>query len=656
MNIRLHFVAVIVSLGFIGNAWAQSITIPTTSVDKGDTGTVNLAFTAGGAATNLDFTISYDETVVDEASAAIDCSTTIPQLTALNCSVNTITNEFRGIGVNLTTTPLESTDPFAVLTLPVLPGANSGDSVQAFVANFFDAGGNSVGQQTDTWTLTVTDGPQPDWSSVPDSATGIDFGSHTTETGAYPLDLVVTNAGADGSTLTGECAVTGSTVFSIVGDNTLGTGLLMGASTAIQVQCDTTGAAVQLHTGTMTCTHNGDGTTEVSPTAYALNCNVTATPEPFYSDSLSPDPMDLVAVEEGDTNPLGTLQVLNVGGDANMNLTCSYSGDSQISMTLDGFPVLIGIDSLVEIQVGCDATTEGLYSGSISCAHDASNVASPVVYPATCDVGPPGDAVYESNPAAGSTIDLTPPGSPVLEGTTIPTQDLVITNNPPELNDRELNLLNCNLIGMSPISATPATTPLAPGASTTVTFSCDSTTAGDYSDTYACSYDVDGDSTEDGVANYTVNCGVREPESDVTQSPPAGSTLTIVVTPIGTGSRSIFFAESADEGEDGSLDNCVLADTTYFSIIEPTGFPAVIPSGTTIPVNVEATGTPDGEPASTTLTCTTTDSDGTDVLVWTLAVVTRIEPIPTLSEWGMSLMILTLLGLGGIVIRRRVVI
>ena len=109
MNIRLHFIAVIVSLGFIGNAWAQSITIPTTTVVKGDTGTVNLAFTAGGAATNLDFTISYDETVVDEASAAIDCSTTIPHLTALNCSVNTVTNEFRGIGVNLTTTPLEST-------------------------------------------------------------------------------------------------------------------------------------------------------------------------------------------------------------------------------------------------------------------------------------------------------------------------------------------------------------------------------------------------------------------------------------------------------------------------------------------------------------------------------------------------------------------
>ena len=499
--------------------------------------------------------------------------------------------------------------------------------------------------------------PQPDWSSVPDSATGFDFGSHTTETGAYPLDLVVTNAGADGSTLTGDCAVTGSTVFSIVGDNTLGTGLLTGASTAIQVQCDTTGAAVQLHTGTMTCTHNGDGTTEVSPTAYALNCNVTATPEPAFlgvDNGLST--MDVP--EQGDPDATATLSVSN-NGDSGTTLTgeCVYTGDSAITVTGGTFAIAQG-DPAVDVLATCSGAAEGTYNGSLACGPTSPQtwVAADSPYTVSCTVGPPGNAVYESTPAPGSTIDMTPPGSPVVVGTTIPTQDLVITNNPPESDDRELNLLNCALTGISSISATPVTTPLAPAASTTVTFSCDSANAGDFSDTYACSYDVDGDNAEDGVASYTVNCGVREAESDVTQSPPAGSTVTIIVPPSGTSQRSIFFAESADEGEDGTLTSCALADTTWFSIIEPSVFPQDIPSGGSIPVTIEATGTDDGEPASTTLTCQFSDTDGPQTVDWTIVVATRDIPIPTLSEWGMSLMILTLLGLGGIVIRRRVVI
>ncbi len=103
--------------------------------------------------------------------------------------------------------------------------------------------------------------------------------------------------------------------------------------------------------------------------------------------------------------------------------------------------------------------------------------------------------------------------------------------------------------------------------------------------------------------------------------------------------------------------DCSLADETYFSIIEPVSFPAVIPSGGSLQVLIEGMAMDDGEPASTTLTCTYSDSNVTDqVVTWTVDAVTRDIPIPTLSAWGLSLMILTLLGLGGIVIRRRVVI
>lgn len=658
MNIRLNFIAVIVSLGFIGNAWAQSITVPTTAVAKGDTGTVNLAFTAGGAATNLDFIIAYDETVVDEAAAAIDCSTTIPQLTALNCSVNTVANEIRGIGVNLSTTPLESTDPFAVMSLPVLAGAATGDSVQAFVANFFDAGGTSVGQQNDTWTLTVTDGPQADWSSAPNSATGFDFGSHTTNTGAYAQDLVVTNTGADGSTLTGDCAITGNPAFSIPGDNTLGTGLALNEQGIITVQCDTTSVIPGLITGLMTCTHNGDGTTEISPTDYDLACNVTATPEPaFLGVDSGLNAMDVP--EQGDPDATATLTVSN-NGDAATTLIgeCVYAGDTEITVTGGSFAIAQG-SAPVDVTATCSGAAEGTYAGTLTCGPTDPQtwVAADSPYAVGCTVGPPGDAVYESAPVTGSTIDMTPPGSPVVEGTTIPTQDLVITNNAPEADDRDLDLLLCGLTSMTSISATSVVTPLAQGASTTVTFSCDSTTAGVSNDTYSCDYDVDGDGASDGTATYPVNCEVRVAESDVVLTPPDGSTLTITVPTAGTGQASIFFRETSDEGEDGTLTSCSLADTTNFSILEPASFPADIPSGGSLRVLIEGRATDDGEPASTTLSCTYSDSNVTDQLVtYTVGVVTRDIPIPTLSTWGLSLMILTLLGLGGIVIRRRVVI
>ncbi|MDX2418584.1 MAG: hypothetical protein QNK19_14070 [Xanthomonadales bacterium] len=505
-------------------------------------------------------------------------------------------------------------------------------------------------------TVTILAAPEPDWSSTPDSATGFDFGSHTTDTGTYPLDLAVTNAGADGSTLTGTCDVTGSAVFSIPGDNTLGTGLAAGASANITVQCDTTSAAVQLHTGTMSCTHNGDGTTETSITDYALNCNVTATPEPSFlgvDSGLSA----MNVVEQGDPDATATLTVSN-NGEVGTTLigSCVYAGATEIAVTNGTFSLAQGGPGQ-DVLATCSGAAEGTYTGTLTCGPTAPQtwVAADSPYTVSCTVGPPGAAVYDSNPAAGSTIDMTPPGSPVEEGSVIPTQDLVITNNAPETDDSDLVLLACGLSGMGAITATTPTTPLAPNASTTVTFSCDSTTAGDYTETYNCPYDVDGDGTVDGTASYTVNCGVRLAEADVTQTPPAGSTLTITVVPGGTGQTSVTFQESNDEGLDGSLESCSLADETYFSILSPTSFPQVIPSGGSLQVVVEGRALDDGEPASTTLTCTYSDSNVTDqVVTWTVAAVTRDIPIPTLSAWGLSLMILTLLGLGGIVIRRRV--
>ena len=530
------------------------------------------------------------------------------------------------------------------------------DPLVALVVGAGDNGGSDIPfPSTTDGTFTVLAGPQPDWSSAPTSVAGLDFGSKTTATGTYPLDLTVTNAGAAGSTLTGSCDVSGSAVFDIPGENTLGAGLATGASADITVVCDTTSASVQLHTGTMSCTHNGDGTTETSITDYALSCNVTATPEPSFlgvDNGLSA--MDVA--EQGDPDATATLTVSNNGDSGTVLMgSCAYAGDPEITSPGSTFAIAQGTTPVV-IPVTCSGAAEGTYTGTMTCGPTDPQiwVAADSPYAVSCTVGPPGDAVYSSVPAPGAVIDMTTAGDPAPEGSTIPDQDLVITNDSPEANDRDLALLNCGLSGMGPITATAASTPLAPNASTTVTFSCDSAVAGDYTETYSCPYDVTGDGAADGTANYTVNCAVRLAESEVTTTPADGTTVNIFA-PVGiAGQGSVLFSEVLDEDEDGTLNDCYLDDETYFSILSPASFPQTISSGGSVEVLVEGMGTPDGLATSTMLYCDYTDSQNQSAQVsWPLEVVVLAAGIPTLSTWGLMLMILSLLGLGGLVIRRK---
>lgn len=655
-------------------SFAQASTLTTTSdsVAAGSPATINLDWDAGGVDYRTVGTdLQYDSSVltsVDLAECPAPGYTTGDGFLAANCTD-------QGAGVIRAGWALVSggiaTGRLGTIVFQTDPNATPGDYSISFLSV-------TVDQDPPTLvvgTVTILPPPQSAWGSNPAAGSTLDVGSHVQGTGPATVLLDINNLnGEAGSLLNGECNITSdpSDVFSFFpggGDGPYPVVGLTNTDTTGQravFECDTT-AAFNTYSGEVTCTHNGsDQLGPASPVTYPLSCTVTDGPQPNYSDSLSPDPMDLVAVEEGDPDPTGTLTVFNTGGARDMTVTCSYSGDSEISLAQDGVANVVPIDGSLPLAVTCDASTETVidYSGTISCTHDDPNTASPVTHPATCAVGPPGDAVYSSVLAPGSVYDLTPPGEPVPVGTTIPTQDLVITNDPPEANDRELALLNCDLtsnipvgdapLDLGPISATAAVTPLAPGASTTVTFSCNSSLAGEFTDTYSCSYDVDGDGASDGTATYTVNCAIREAESEVTPDPADGTPVIIYAPLGGAGQASVMFDEVLDEDEDGTLDNCYLDDDTYFSIVSPVSYPQTITSGGSVEVLVEGMGTPEGEPTSTTLYCEYTDSQNESTQVsWPLEVVVLAAGIPTLSTWGLILMILTLLGLGGLVIRSK---
>jgi hypothetical protein len=640
MKIRLQFFTAIAALALMGNALAQSIAIPTTVVIKGDTGTANMAFTGGSAATNLDFILDYDEAVVDEATLAIDCSTTIPELTALNCSVDTTLNQIKGIGVNFGSTALSSTDPFAVITLPVLAGAASGDSVQNFVANFFDVSGGSVGTQNGTWTVTVTDGPQPLFAATP-GAVALSGQISTT----LQADVVINNDGGDdGSTLNYTCTVPVGK-YTISGDTTA-FAVPKGNTGTVTVACDSSVIGGPFP-DSMSCTHDGSN---ASPFNVPLACTVTAGPEPAYTGVAAG--LAMVATEQGDPDPAGSVTITNTG-DATTTLTgsCAFSaGDPQITMTNGAFSVAEGTAGNV-VGVACDASLEGAYTATLSCTHNGTNVASPVDYAVSCDVGPPGPAVYASNPAPGAVIDMTATDVPV--GAVVPDQVLTITNDAAEANDRDLALMGCAWAGSAEITATAPTTPVVAQTSTSVTFSCSTAAVGAYTGTYSCPYDLDGNNEPDGTATYTVNCGVRAAASDILENPVSGTALNILVPILGTAQTSVSFAEILDEGVDATVDACSFG-TAIFSVVST--LPATVTAGGQAIVTVSGTDTGSGELTFTdTLTCTYTDTDSDPgTASWPITLTVLAQPIPTLSTWGLMLMILTMMGLGGIVIRRKI--
>lgn len=515
-------------------------------------------------------------------------------------------------------------------------------SADEIYSNNVGDGVNSTGSVAGL--IQVNAGPQPVWGDefTPVVITG-QVGSGSIITGFS----VNNDAGEDGSVLNYTCTKTADPANKLtLGGQITDIDVPKGSVAQPTVSCDKT--VVGDFIGEVQCTHNG---TNTSPVVVPVSCSISAGPQAMFSGT--PTGLAMVAVEQDDADPTGSVAITN-SGDATTTLTgtCILMGPStEITMSNGAFSVAEGAAAHV-VGLSCDAAAEGSYTNTLSCTHDGAN-ATPVDYAVSCAVGPPGDAVYESNPLVNSVIEMTPDGD-VPVGADVPDQVLTITNDAAEANDRDLGLLGCALTTGTAITATAPTTPLPAQASTMVTFSCSTEVVGTFTDTYSCPYDVDGDGEPDGTATYTINCGVRAAASEIQESPLSGTALSILVPINGTGGTSVSFAEILDEGVDAEVNSCSFG-TSVFSVV--TALPGKVLAGDSLTVNVSATDPGTGKISFTDiLTCiyTDSDSDNTDTVSWPITLTVLAQPIPTLSEWGLLLMILSLMGMGGMVIRRKV--
>ncbi len=389
---------------------------------------------------------------------------------------------------------------------------------------------------------------------------------------------------------------------------------------------------------------------------------VVSGPQPAWSSSpVGGSTLTFPSVIAGGANPTQSITVDNVGAaTSTLTGTCALSGATDAELTITGGAAISLLDTAgtSDVTLACDATAAGTFTGSLECTHngDAAGDASPVSYPLTCTITPPGQAQYASTPAASAVIEMTT-GTGILVGSASPTTSIAITNPAPNATDLDLSLETCTYAGNAAISVTstdPLITTLAPqsAATATVNFSCDTAAAGNFTGTYSCPYSTDGAAGPEGTATYTVNCDVRAAESAGSPADGTSSNASITAPPGGSTSNTVVaFSETNNEGVDITNLSCIIP-AGDFAVV--TGMPATIPAGGSIGVDVSFTDPGVPGPYADVMTCTYTDSSGVLATVTVnLSGAVRAIVVPTMSWLGYVAMMLGLLLVGSFGFRRR---
>jgi hypothetical protein len=471
--------------------------------------------------------------------------------------------------------------------------------------------------------------PEPAFLSSPIAAAGVTVPAVVQNATDTSANVVISNPGDPGSTLTGECTETddADSVFSLSGNTSFSVLQSGGDTDTVTVTCDSAGT-IATHTGEMSCDH--DGTNAASPQVYALSCTITAGPQPAYSSSnptVGEGVINLSVDEAGDDDPTQTMTITNSGAATTTLIgTCAMDGSSDPEITLitaGGFNILQGTAGSMK-TVSCDASVQGNFEGTLACTHNGASPASPVEYDVLCTVPEAGSADFDSDPEPGP-VDVAN-GADVVVGDPDPVRNLTFFNLA-DPGDQQLDL-SCDYSGHAAIIPSSANLDvlLAPGDQTGVSFTCDTAASGIFTGTYNCFYQDGGveppvgDKVPVPNAVYELSCEVREPEAQVEITPAPGTPQTKTVPPGGSTSFLFDFEEVNDEGEDGQLHNCYLdSGAQGFSITSPVE--VLIGSGSTVSVVVDFTDPTGADSWSDTLTCEYSDADSDDALVsWLLTV------------------------------------
>ncbi|MEX2499951.1 MAG: IPTL-CTERM sorting domain-containing protein [Wenzhouxiangellaceae bacterium] len=480
------------------------------------------------------------------------------------------------------------------------------------------------------------------YSSTPAIGANVDFGSAVVGQTTANQIISVSNLQDDTTTsfdITGASGTNGGATISGTVPGGTATVPADGGATEVDVTFDCTPTARGNQTGTLAIENDSDSAGPSAGYDYTCagespNVQVPAGPVSLSGTLAGADPSDTITV----ANPQdGFTSTAN-------NLTATAgAGDTEI--TVSGGPTNLAAGASFDFTVSCDSSAEGNFSRTIDFSWDdpaGPGTDSITVNCTVSDTAP----IYESDPVPGTPIALSAPF-----GTQSAPDGLDVRNaNPnPAADDLIIN------------SAT-ADDPVFTVTVNQTTFPANGSFDGDDEIVVTCTPEgvgtVNGtltvetnDPNEPGAGfTYPLSCeGTGE---TLSTNPDDGGTLNLGTVPpdTTTGEGFINFTNNGIAGN-GSVDvSCSVTDTDGVFTFNPDPIQFTIAEGDTGSAGFQCTPT-DVSSFTADVSCTFSGAQ-TGTANFTVACAGRPLVIPTMSRWGLVVMSLMLLLVGGFATRR----
>ena len=485
------------------------------------------------------------------------------------------------------------------------------------------------------------------YNSTPAPGDQLDLGAAVVGNTAVPVDtLTVDNASADAFDITGfaiinpELGFDGAQAFPV---SVPGAGsFAFDGTDGAEWTC--TPSARGTLTGNFDVNHDAAGGAG-SPVTYGFTCdglspNVQVPAGPVILAGLTVDP-----------DPTGTFTVTNpqdgFTSDA-LNVTAAGgAGDTEITVTTGG-PTTIAAGNDFDFGVSCDSTAAGSFSRTIDITWDNPLSGGPTSdsIDVNCEIT---DAVpsYLGAPASGSTITF-----PITtNGTTSAPIGIDVSNDGVGPSpDSDLEIISATPADAIQFSATINTSTIAisDGVVTdAITVTCSPSAGSTSPITTTLTVVHNGDDTD---ATYDLECPTA-PDAVFNSDPAPLGTLNLGVVPPGSTTPEGFI----DFSNDGAVDSldvaCTVTDAEGVFNFTPDPIDFTLNPGETESAGFQCTPPTPGS-FTATLACDITGTAGP--ISTSYDVVCQGEPlvVPTLDRWGLLLMALFVLGIGGLAGRR----
>lgn len=358
----------------------------------------------------------------------------------------------------------------------------------------------------------------------------------------------------------------------------------------------------------------------------------------------------------GLADPTGTFDITNAQdgftSDA-LNAALSAAPDAPeitFSALADG---TISIDETDTITATCSTAAPGNFTETITLTYDD------IGGPATMDVVVNCEIIneipeYTSVPTPGSTIDF----GAVLNGTTSANMGVDIGNtNTDAVPNGTLTITAAAIAGPDAAIFTLVNDPtgdtfgddVAPDGTNDAEVTCSPT---DGFSVFTATLTITSNDGDTADATYPLTC-TGDSDATFDSNPAPGSEIDFGVLLPGMDSDEILTLSNTGTSDPLSADSCTLAGDAEFTLVSPV-FPAALPPGGSVDVVLNCAPTTPGL-FSATLSCDIQDGQGNTVAspTYDLSCAGAAVDVPTLSQFGLIALIMTLMFGGFIAFRLR---